>query len=117
MFCDASSKLNQENRGGEEGKKKDNEGVHASFIQLSPFIGVFAPRREPNLENRPLALLECVLPDLDRNDQAGETGRDMSRGLASRCSLRPLFCLDCFSCGWSCWTGCGGDWNAACTGG
>ena len=80
-------------------KRKGKEGVHASFLQLSPFTGVFAPRREPNFENKLMALLECVLPDLDRNDQAGETGREMSRGLGSRWSLRPLFCL---RCGWGC---------------
>jgi len=62
-------------------KIKSKEGVS---LQLSPFIGVFAPRREPNFEKKLVALLECVLPDLDRNDQAGETGREMSRGLASR---------------------------------
>lgn len=63
-----------------EGEKKKNEGVHVLFLQLSPFIGVFAPRREPNFEKKLVALLECV----DRNDQAGETGREISRGFASR---------------------------------
>jgi hypothetical protein len=77
-----SNKLDQEiPRGRGKGAK---EGVHASFLQLSPFTGVFAPRREPNFEKKLMALLECVLPDLDRNDQAGETGREMSRGLASK---------------------------------
>ena len=67
----------------EEGKekRKKGEGVHALLLQLSPLIGIFAPRREPNFENKLIPLLECVL---DRNDQAGETGREMSRGLASR---------------------------------
>lgn len=78
MFCDASSRLDQENPRGR--KKKKKEGVHILFLQLSPFIGVFAPRREPNFEKKLVALLECA----DRNDQAGETGREMSRGLASR---------------------------------
>jgi len=81
MFCYASSKLDQEKPG--EGTKA-RKGVHDLFLQLSPFTGVFAPRREPNFENKLMALLECVLPDFDRNDQAGETGREMSRGLASR---------------------------------
>ena len=81
MFCNASSKLDQEKPMEE---KKTKEGVHGSFLQLSPFTGVFAPRREPNFENKLMALLECVLPAFDRNDQAGETGREMSRGLASR---------------------------------
>ena len=80
MFCDASSKLDQENPWGRRRRKKNKEGVHILFLQLSPFIGVFAPRREPNFEKKLVALLECV----DRNDQAGETGREMSRGLASR---------------------------------
>jgi len=57
-------------------KEKAMEGARASFLQPSPFTGVF-PRREPNFENKLLVLLECVLPDRDRNDQAGE-----SRGLA-----------------------------------
>jgi hypothetical protein len=73
-------------------KKNQEEGgkecwgicVHASFLQLSPFAGDFAPRREPNFEKKLVALLECVLPALDRNDQAGETGREISRGLVSK---------------------------------
>jgi len=80
MFRDASSKLDQENPMGGEEKKKSKEGVQILFLQLSPFIGVFAPRREPNFEKKLAALLELV----DRNDQAGETGREISRGLASR---------------------------------
>lgn len=84
MFCDASSKLNQGKPRGGKKKKRVKEGARASFLQLSPFIGVFAPRREPNFEKKLMALLECVLPDLDRNDQAGETGLEMSRGLGSK---------------------------------
>jgi len=80
MLCDAAVSWIKE----KPGEKKAKEGVHASFLQPSPFTGVFVPRREPNFENKLLALLECVLPDRDRNDQAGDTGREMSRGLASR---------------------------------
>ena len=64
-------------------EKNAKEDVHASFLQPPPSTGDFVPRREPNLEKKLVALLECVLPALDRNDQAGETGWEISRGLVS----------------------------------